>query len=148
MSHTTGDPQLESIPVMIVSDKDREDDRPLTGTVLVPGGNDHLVFKSPGRLGYTPEPRDKVYRPSVCRHWRGSVVGVLLTGLGRDGAQGLRAQGHHTIAQDEATCVVYGMPKAAAALNAAVDILPLDRIAGRLEDLAAIRVRPRRSSSR
>ena len=142
MSHTTGDPQLESIPVMIVSDKDREDDRPLTGTVLVPGGNDHLVFKSPGRLGYTPEPRDKVYRPSVCRHWRGSVVGVLLTGMGRDGAQG-----HHTIAQDEATCAVYGMPKAAA-LNAAVDILPLDRIAGRLEALAAIRVRPRRSSSR
>jgi chemotaxis response regulator CheB len=82
---------------------------------------DHLVFKSPGRLGYTPEPRDKVYRPSVdvffdsvCRHWRGSVVGVLLTGMGRDGAQGLRAlraQGHHTIAQDEATCAGTACPR-------------------------------------
>lgn len=136
----------------------RENDCPAAGTVLVAGGNDHLVFKSAGRLGYTPDPRDKVYRPSVdvffdsvCRFWRGSVVGVLLTGMGRDGAQGLRAlraHGHHTIAQDEATCAVYGMPKAAAALNAAVEILPIDRIAGRIDDLVAMRVRPRRSASR
>jgi chemotaxis response regulator CheB len=132
----------------------REGDRPTAGTVLVAGGNDHLILKSSGRLGYTPEPRDKIYRPSidvffqsVCRLWRGSAVGVLLTGMGRDGAQGLqtlRAQGHHTIAQDEATCAVYGMPKAAAALNAAVDILPLDRIAGRIGDVVASRVRTRR----
>ena len=52
----------------------------------------------------------------------------------RRGCSALRAQGYHTIAQDEATCAVYGMPKAAAALNAAVDILPLDRIAGRIGD--------------
>ncbi len=132
----------------------REGDRPAAGTVLVAGGNDHLIFKSAGRLGYTAEPRDKIYRPSidvffqsVCRLWRGSAVGVLLTGMGRDGAQGLqslRAQGYHTIAQDEATCAVYGMPKAAAALNAAVDILPLDRIAGRLSDVVTARVRLRR----
>jgi len=132
----------------------REGDRPAAGTVLVAGGNDHLILKSSGRLGYTAEPRDKIYRPSidvffqsVCRLWRGSAVGVLLTGMGRDGAQGLqalRAQGFHTIAQDEATCAVYGMPKAAAALNAAVDILPLDRIAGRLGDAVTARVRTRR----
>jgi two-component system, chemotaxis family, response regulator WspF len=136
----------------------RENDRPSPGTVLVAGGNNHLVFKSGGRLGYTAEPKDKVYRPSVdvffdsvCRLWKGPVVGVLLTGMGRDGAQGLRAlraQGHHTIAQDEATCAVYGMPKAAAALNAAVDILPLDGIARRIEDLATMRVRLRRSNAR
>ena len=56
----------------------------------------------------------------------------LLTGMGRDGAKGLkslRAKGHYTIAQDEATSAVYGMPKAAATLGAAVDILPLPRIA-------------------
>jgi two-component system chemotaxis response regulator CheB/two-component system response regulator WspF len=129
----------------------REGDRPAAGVVLVAGGNDHLIFKSAGRLGYTADPRDKIYRPSidvffqsVCRLWRGSAVGVLLTGMGRDGAQGLqalRAQGFHTIAQDEATSAVYGMPKAAAALNAAVDILPLDRIAGRIGDAATARVR-------
>ena len=64
---------------------------------------------------------------SVCRLWRGDVVGVLLTGMGRDGALGLKAlrdRGHYTIAQDQATSAVYGMPKAAATLNAAVDILP------------------------
>ena len=134
----------------------REGDRPVAGAVLVAGGNEHLVFTSADRLGYTAEPREKVYRPSIdmffqslCRRWRGSAVGVLLTGMGRDGAEGLqalRAHGCHTIAQDEATSAVYGMPKAAAALNAAVDILPLDVISGRIVELAAARVRTRRST--
>ena len=43
----------------------REGDRPATGTVLVAGGNEHLIFKTSGRLGYTPEPREKIYRPSI-----------------------------------------------------------------------------------
>ena len=70
----------------------------------------------------------------------GEAVGVLLTGMGRDGALGLKAlrdRGHHTIAQDQATSAVYGMPKAAATMNAAVDILPLDRIAARLIEVIA-----------
>ena len=133
----------------------RDGDRPAAGTVLVAGGNEHLVFTSGDRLGYTPEPREKIYRPSIdvffeslCRLWRGSAVGVLLTGMGRDGAQGLqalRAHGCHTIAQDEATSAVYGMPKAAAALNAAVDILPLHAIAGRITELVVAGVRTRRA---
>ena len=64
--------------------------------------------------------------------------GVLLTGMGSDGARGLRAlrnRGHHTIAQDRSSSAVYGMPKAAAALNAAVDILPMARIASRLVEV-------------
>ena len=71
------------------------------------------------------------------------MVGVLLTGMGRDGALGLKAlrnKGHYTIAQDKASSAVYGMPKAAAALNAAVDILPLERIAPRLVDAFAYKV--------
>jgi len=136
----------------------REGDRPAAGTVLVAGGNDHLIFKAGARLGYTPEPHEKIYRPSidvffdsVCRLWRGPAIGVLLTGMGRDGAQGLqslRACGHHTIAQDEATSAVYGMPKAAAALNAAVDILPLDRIAARITEVVTAPVRTRRATLR
>ncbi len=67
-------------------------------------------------------------------------IGVLLTGMGKDGALGLKAlrdKGHYTIAQDEASSAVYGMPKAAAALDAAVEILPLARIAPRLVEFAA-----------
>ena len=106
----------------------------------------------------TPEPTQHVYRPSVdvffasvSRLWQGEAVGVLLTGMGNDGAQGLKAlrnRGHHTIAQDEATCVVYGMPKAAAALGAAVEILPVERIAPRLVELVAAGARLQSRSTR
>lgn len=133
--------QHSTLPVQLAS----EGDRALPGQVLVAGTDNHLVFKAGGQLGYTPNPVDQVYRPSVdvffdsvVRLWKGPVTGVLLTGMGSDGARGLKALrevGHHTIAQDQATSAVYGMPKAAAALGAATDILPLDRIASRLTEL-------------
>jgi chemotaxis response regulator CheB len=122
-------------------------DRPVPGAILIAGGDEHLIFKSKDRLGYTASPSDHPYRPSVdifmqsaARHWRGPIVGVLLTGMGSDGAiglKGLRTLGHHTIAQDRESSAVYGMPKAAAAISAAVEILPLDRIASRLTELSA-----------
>ena len=125
----------------------KEGERPAIGNILVAGATGHLILKVPDRLGYTEEPRHYAYRPSVdvffhsvSRQWRGDVVGVLLTGMGRDGALGLKAlrdRGHYTIAQDESSCAVYGMPKAAAKLDAAVDILSLDRIAARLQDVVA-----------
>ncbi|HEX5665093.1 MAG TPA: chemotaxis protein CheB, partial [Xanthomonadaceae bacterium] len=68
----------------------------------------------------------------------GQAVGVLLSGMGRVGATGLKAlrlKGHHTIAQDKASSAVYGMPKVAAELGAAVDILPIEQIAPRLQDV-------------
>jgi len=71
-------------------------------------------------------------------------VGVLLTGMGRDGAEGLkrlRDRGHVTLAQDEASCAVYGMPKAAAELNAASEILGLDKIAARLTNIVTQRIK-------
>jgi two-component system response regulator WspF len=123
-------------------------DRPETGTVLVAGSNDHLVMNAGGRLAYTPNPSDYVYRPSVdvlfhsvCRHWSFETVGVLLTGMGSDGAAGLKAlrdKGHFTIAQDQTSSAVYGMPKAAAKIAAASEILPLDRVAPKLVSLFAL----------
>jgi len=101
--------------------------------------NDHLVLGPDLTFRYTKDPADFPYRPSVdvffrtvADYWPGTAVGVLLTGMGTDGAQGLltmRQAGWHTIAQDEATSVVYGMPKAAAQNNAAVEILAIDDIA-------------------
>ena len=108
-------------------------------TVYVAGTNDHLVLGPDRCLHYTAEPSDYPYRPSVdefftslARHWGRTGIAVLLTGMGRDGARGLlslRRAGWHTITQDEATCIVYGMPRAAAELGAAVEILPPDGIA-------------------
>ena len=96
-------------------------------------------------MAYTEQPKEMVYRPSVdvffesvAAHWGGDVTAVLLTGMGRDGATGLlslRQKGAHTIAQDEASSAVYGMPKAAVALDAAVEVLSLDKIGERLLQL-------------
>ncbi len=116
----------------------REGDRPQVGTVLLAGSNNHLILRDDGRLAYTPEPRQTPYRPSVdvfwhslVSGWQGDIVAVLLTGMGRDGAQGmleLRNKGACTIAQDEGSSAVYGMPKAAKELHAALEILPLETI--------------------
>lgn len=138
--------QYSALPVRLA----REGDHPVTSAVLLAGTNDHLVLKDRDRLGYTPEPSDYVYRPSVDvffqsvnRLWPRAAMGVLLTGMGRDGALGLKAlrdKGHYTIAQDQASSAVYGMPKAAAALDAAVDILPVADIAQKLIDRLARRI--------
>lgn len=102
-------------------------DRPRPGEVLMAATNDHMCVREDGTFGYTCEPLSTPYRPSVdvffhsvVACWQGDAIGVLLTGMGRDGAIGLkamRARGYPTIAQDEATSAVYGMPKAAAELG-------------------------------
>jgi two-component system response regulator WspF len=130
----------------------REGDRPQAGTVLLAGQDNHLVFASPSRLVYMRRSADGPYCPSIDlffksadRFWPGEVVGVLLTGMGRDGAEGLRAlhtNGHHTIAQDQPSSTVYGMPGAAAELHAAREILALDKIGPALTNIVAQETRP------
>jgi two-component system response regulator WspF len=122
-------------------------DRPRGGAVLLARTTDHLAMVNAQSLGYISDPRDCVYRPSVdvffqsiVRHWKGKVAAVLLTGMGKDGSRGLKAlreAGSLTIAQDSASSVVYGMPKAAADLDAAVEILPVEMIAGGLIDFTS-----------
>ncbi|WP_028695291.1 chemotaxis response regulator protein-glutamate methylesterase [Pseudomonas cremoricolorata] len=132
---------VSGLPVRLA----REGEPPQAGHVLLAGTNHHIRLLHNGQLAYTPEPVNEIYRPSidvffesVARYWNGEAVGVLLTGMGRDGAQGLklmREQGFLTIAQDQLSSAVYGMPKAAAAIDAAVEIRPLERIAGRLTEV-------------
>jgi two-component system response regulator WspF len=112
------------------------------GIVQVAASDDHLRLTPRHRLVYDADPKDEVYRPSidvffhsVARHWERAATGILLTGMGRDGATGLlamRGAGQATIAQDEASSAVYGMPRAAAELGAAEKILPIDNIAAAL----------------
>jgi two-component system response regulator WspF len=112
---------------------------PAPGEVRVAGTGDHLILGSDRRLAYTREPVRCPYRPSVdallgslAARWPQPGVPALLTGMGADGAKGLaclRQAGWHTLAQDRASCIVYGMPQAAADLGAAFQILPLDEIA-------------------
>lgn len=112
------------------------------GVVYLAGRNAHLVLRDRYTLGYENEPADHLYRPSidelflsVARYWTTDAVGVLLTGMGKDGAAGLRAlrdAGALTISQDRESSVVYGIPKAAARLNAAAEILPLQHIGKRI----------------
>jgi two-component system response regulator WspF len=120
----------------------RQGERLRAGTVLLARTSGHLVLMDPMSLGYTPDPRDCIYRPSVdvffhsvVRHWQGKAAGVLLTGMGKDGSRGLKSlrdAGSFTIAQNSASSVVYGMPRAAADLDAAVAILPVQTIARKL----------------
>ncbi len=123
-----------AMPVKAIEDGDE-----LTGSMVhVAKTNDHLVLDQNYRLSYDAAPRDYAYRPSVdvffhcvAQHWRGEAIGVLLTGMGRDGGDGLlamRQAGHWTMAQDQASSAVYGMPRAAAELGAAQVILPLEHI--------------------
>ena len=115
------------------------------GEVMLAGTDDHLILRPDRRLGYAADPLDCPYRPSVdvffrslAAAWPGPGIAVLLTGMGGDGAQGLlqlRQRGWQTIAQDQASCVVFGMPKAAAELGAASQVLPLSRVAPAILDL-------------
>lgn len=110
---------------------------------IAPGNDRHLVLSTAEKLVTRLMPGDLIsgHRPSIDALFESvakligpSAVGILLTGMGADGARGLlamRKAGSRTIAQDEATCTVYGMPRAAAELGAAEKILPLPRIAER-----------------
>lgn len=112
------------------------------GQVWIAARPEHLIITGAHGLGWTTEWPGLISRPSIdvffkslAQHPRLRGCGVLLTGMGRDGAEGLlamRQAGYSTMAQEEASCVVYGMPKAAAELGAAAAVLRLEAIADRI----------------
>jgi two-component system chemotaxis response regulator CheB len=119
----------------------QDGDRIERGTALLAPGGRHLVVVRRGSeyfASVVDGPPVARHRPSVDVLFRAAAtaaganaVGILLTGMGNDGATGmleLRSMGAYTIAQDEATCVVFGMPKEAIAKGAARTVAPLDRI--------------------
>jgi two-component system chemotaxis response regulator CheB len=120
------------------------------GRALIAPGNRHMLLKRSGARYYVEVregPLVSRHRPSVdvlfksaARTAGANAVGVIMTGMGRDGAEGLlemRQAGARTLAQDEASCVVFGMPREAIALGAAEETLSLQRIPRRMLDLAA-----------
>jgi two-component system, chemotaxis family, protein-glutamate methylesterase/glutaminase len=125
-----------AIPVKIAAPQDE-----LTpGKAFIAPDNHHLGVDSAGRVRLTEEKLAyKHHRPSInymfdsiARSYGRGALGVLLTGMGEDGAEGLseiRKAGGRTIAQDEDSCVVFGMPKSAIALGVVDRVLPLNKIA-------------------
>jgi two-component system, chemotaxis family, protein-glutamate methylesterase/glutaminase len=123
-------------------------DNILRGRALIAPGNKHMLLKRSGARYYVEiqdGPLVNRHRPSVDVLFRSAAsyagknaVGIIMTGMGDDGAKGLlemREAGALTIAQDEKSCVVFGMPKEAIKLEAAMKILPLDRISSQIFDL-------------
>lgn len=114
-------------------------DRLVPGQILVAPGGHHLEFAPDGTARLTDDPPLHGVRPAVdvtlasLAHLYGPrVLAVLLTGMGRDGARGLKLvldRGGQTLAEDESTCVVFGMPKAAADLGGVGRLLPLPALA-------------------
>lgn len=120
------------------------------GTALIAPGNFHTVVRRSGARYYVEvkggpqvhhqRPSVEVMFNSVARYVGANAVGVILTGMGADGAAGLKAMregGAHTIAQDKKTSVVWGMPGEAVKMGAAEDVLPLDAVAEKALGYAA-----------
>lgn len=135
-----------------VTVKEAEHGEPvLPGTVLIAPGGSHLLVERNGagypRVRITSEPSNTLYKPcvdimvkSAVQTYNAPLLGVIMTGMGKDGLEGLREvkqKEGFVIAQDEETCVVYGMPRAVVEAGLADLVLPLDQIPSVLNQLAS-----------
>ena len=133
--------RLDHLCTIRVKEAD-DGDEVLAGLALIAPGNWHMRVArdtTTYRVSLSNDPPVNRHRPAVdvlfhscAEHVQGHAVGVLMTGMGDDGARGLlamRKAGAHTLAQDEESCVVFGMPKVAVDLGAVVEVLPLSRLA-------------------
>ncbi len=132
---------VSALPVALA----RDGERPQAGHVHLAPGDVHLEIGREGKLHYDHSPPVDALRPagdkllaSMAAQLGQLGIGVVLTGMGQDGAHGLlalRQAGGFTIAEDKSTAVIWGMPGAAIGLGAAMEALPLDAIASRLTQL-------------
>jgi two-component system chemotaxis response regulator CheB len=133
--------------ISVVSVKEAEDGEPLQkGTVYIAPGRGHMgVLRkriTETLISISGDTEKYVYKPSVdalmlsvVEVYSGQVLGIILTGLGNDGERGMREiknKGGRTIAQNEESCVVYGMPKSIIQSGLADKIVPLDEVAGEI----------------
>jgi two-component system chemotaxis response regulator CheB len=127
----------------------KDGDTVATGSALIAPGNFHMILRRSGARYYVEvkngpmvhhqRPAADILFRSAARYAGANAIGVILTGMGADGAAGLlemKKAGASTIAQDEKTCVVFGMPKEAIKLGAVDRILPIDQIAGEIIRMA------------
>lgn len=139
--------RLNGLSRMSVSEA-RDGDSVVPGVALIAPGNKHMLLRRSGAryfVSVKDGPHVNRHRPSVDVTFRSvaqsagqNAIGVILTGMGGDGARGMlemKEAGAPTIAQDEKSCVVFGMPRVAIELGAVDDVLPLDRILGRVLEL-------------
>jgi two-component system chemotaxis response regulator CheB len=122
--------------------------QPVPGSIYLAPGGKHLRLSCSHRFEFDEDPGTSYHTPSgnvllesVAQSYGERAIGIVLTGIGDDGARGLRTmydKGAFTIGQDEATSVVYGMPKAAYALGAVRQVLPLPEIAPTLNHLSGV----------
>jgi two-component system chemotaxis response regulator CheB len=123
----------------------RDNDSVVPGLALVAPGNLHMILRRSGARYYVEiktgpmvhhqRPAVDILFKSTAKYAGANAIGVILTGMGADGAEGLldmKRAGASTIAQDENSCVVFGMPKEAIKMGAADRVLPLGQIAAEM----------------
>ncbi|MGQ5523993.1 protein-glutamate methylesterase/protein-glutamine glutaminase [Chitinimonas sp. PSY-7] len=136
--------RLNMLSRMVVKEAEHGE-RVLPGHAYVAPGHSHMLLTRSGAnylIGLSQGPEVNRHRPSVDVLFRSvanvagsNAIGVILTGMGKDGAQGMLEMhqvGIWTVAQDEATCVVFGMPKEAIAMGGVDEIVPLEKISATL----------------
>jgi two-component system, chemotaxis family, protein-glutamate methylesterase/glutaminase len=144
--------RLNSISKVRVKEAEQGDVVEPQKILIAPGGK-HMTFQNEGSMVttvITDEPVSALYRPSAdimmksaAASFRGPLLGVIMTGMGKDGVEGLKdvkANGGYVIAQDEESCIVYGMPQAALEEGVVDSMVSLDNIALAFHRLTKIRV--------
>ena len=143
--------RMDSISNVVVKEAEKGEHVEPGKVLIAPGGKQMTFRNGNSRIAVeiSDEPKDVLYRPSVdimmtsaSAIFKGPLLGVIMTGMGKDGVEGLKlikSKGGYVISQDEESCIVYGMPRAAVEEGVVDSVLSLDDISLTLDKLAAAR---------